>query len=86
MRRFSLSLPRQVSTTIRPLGVSTTSAWMLILSRPRSSAKSGRSHSIGMIASGVACGRMNWLPPVTSNSTIFVTVTSPIRHFIVPPH
>ena len=41
IRRFSLSLPRQVSTTMRrPSGVSTTSAWMLILSRPRSSAKS----------------------------------------------
>jgi hypothetical protein len=39
-----------------------------------------------MIASGVACGRMNRLPPVTSSSTIFVTVTSPIRHFILPPH
>jgi hypothetical protein len=29
---------------------------------------------------------MNRLPPVTSSSTIFVTVTSPIRHFILPPH
>src|SRR5215471_17281636 len=55
---------------------------MLILSRPRSSAKSGWSQSIGRIASGLACGRMNGLPPVTSSSTILVTVTSPIRHFI----
>src|SRR5262249_2152196 len=82
MRRFSLSLPRQVSTMMRRLGVSMTSAWMLILSRPRSSAKSGWSQSIGRIASGLACGRMNRLPPVTSSSTILVTVTSPIRHFI----
>jgi hypothetical protein len=27
---------------------------------------------------------MNRLPPVVSSSTIFVTVTSPICHFIVP--
>jgi hypothetical protein len=26
---------------------------------------------------------MNRLPPVTSSSTILVTVTSPIRHFII---
>jgi hypothetical protein len=81
-----LVVAEAVSTTIRRWGVSTTNAWMLILSRPRSSAKSGRSHPIGMIVSGVACGRINRLPPVTSSSTIFVTVTSPIRHFIMPPH
>ena len=56
---------------------------MLIFRRPRSSAKSGCSQPIGKIASGVACGRMNRLPPVTSSSTILVTVTSPIRHFII---
>src|ERR1700726_3957690 len=28
---------------------------------------------------------MNPLPPVTSSSTILVTVTSPIRHFMMPP-
>src|SRR5271166_6213742 len=82
MRRFSLSLPRQVSTIIRRPGVSTTSAWMLIFSRPSSSAKSGCSQPIGNTASRVACGRMNRLPPVASNSTILVTVTSPICHFI----
>jgi hypothetical protein len=34
-----LSLPMQVSTTIRFVGVSTTKAWMLIRRRPSSSAK-----------------------------------------------
>jgi hypothetical protein len=37
----------------------------------------------GSTASRVACGRMNRLPPVTSISTIFVMLTSPIRHFII---
>src|SRR5215469_12071010 len=55
---------------------------MLILRRPSSSAKSGCSHPIGNTASRVACGRMNRLPPVTSSSTILLTVTAPIRHFI----
>ena len=42
MRRPCLSLPRQVSTRMRrPPGVSMTSAWMLMLSRPFSSAKCG---------------------------------------------
>ena len=53
-------------------------------SRPSSSAKCGRSQAIGWIASRVACGRMKRLPPVTSSSTILVTVTSPIRHCIAP--
>ena len=35
------------------------------------------------MASRVAWGRMNRLPPVVSSSTILVTVTSPICHFIV---
>jgi hypothetical protein len=55
---------------------------MLIFSRPRSSAKSGCCQAIGRIASGVACGRIKRLPPVTSSSTTLVTVTSPMRHFI----
>ena len=38
------------------------------------------------MASRVAWGRMNRLPPVVSSSTIFVTVTSPICHFIVRLH
>src|SRR5215471_8417515 len=59
--------------------------WMLILSRPSSSAKWGCSQPIGNTASRVACGRMNRLPPVTSSSTILVTVTAPIRHFICCP-
>ena len=58
------------------------SAWMLILSRPSSSAKCGISQEMGRMASRVAWGRMNRLPPVVSSSTIFVTVTSPICHFI----
>ncbi len=65
---------------MRRVGVSTMSAWMLILRRPFSSAKCGCSQDIGNTASGVACGRMKRLPPVTSSSTIFVTVTSPIFH------
>ena len=58
---------------------------MLIFKRPFASAKCGISHEIGLIASGVASGRMNRLPPVVSNSTIFVTVTSPIFHFMLHP-
>jgi len=64
------------------LGVSTTSACTLIFSRPRSSAKSGRSQSIGNISSYVAWGSRKRLPPVTSSSTILVTVTAPIRHLM----
>ena len=56
---------------------------MLILRRPSASAKCGISQEMGRMASRVAWGRMNRLPPVVSSSTIFVTVTSPICHFIV---
>ena len=36
----------------------------------------------GLHVCQLACGRMNRLPPVTSSSTILVTVTLPICHFI----
>jgi hypothetical protein len=61
---------------------STIRLWMLILSLPFSSAKCGCSHSSGRIASGVACGSRNRLPPVASSSMTLVTVTSPMRHFM----
>jgi hypothetical protein len=83
MARCCLSLPIQVSTMTRRLGVSTTRACTLILSRPSASAKCGLSHAIGSTASRVACGRMKRLPPTASSSTILVTVTSPIRHRIM---
>ena len=64
---------------IRRVGVCTTKLWMLMRSLPFSSAKCGCSHAIGWIASGVACGSRKRLPPVTSNSTSLLTVTSPMR-------
>ena len=75
----SLSLPMHVSTMIRRVGVSMTSACTLMRRRPRSSMKCGWSQRWGWTASGVASGRMNRDPPVASISTIRVMRTSPIR-------
>src|SRR5450755_4327163 len=80
--RPCLSLPSPVSTTIRREGVSTTSEWIDILSRPSSLAKWGMSHGNFWISSLVARGRMNRVLPVVSNSTIFVILTLPIVHCI----
>src|SRR5882757_521937 len=83
--RPSLSLPSPVSTTIRRDGVSTTSEWIDIFSRPSSVAKSGTSQGNFRISSLVAKGRMNRVLPTVSSSTIFVILTPPtfqyIRHF-----
>ena len=46
------------------VGVSTTRAWMLIFSLPFSSAKWRRASRISHPTSGVACGRINRVPPV----------------------
>src|SRR4030088_1020476 len=56
--RPSLSLPRPVSTTIRRVGVSSTSEWIDILSRPSSVAKCGTSQGSFWISSLLAKGRM----------------------------
>src|SRR5689334_8835567 len=82
MRRPCLSLPRHVSTMMRRVGVCTMKLWMLMCSLPFASAKCGYSQVIGLMASGVACGSRNLLPPVASISTILVTVTSPMVHFM----
>ena len=83
--RPSLSLPRPVSTTIRRDGVSTTSEWIDILSRPSSVAKCGISHGNFWISSLVARGKINRVLPTVSSSTTFVILTLPIfqciRHF-----
>src|SRR5258707_9300739 len=83
--RPSLSLPSPVSTTIRRVGVSTTSEWIDILSRPSSVAKWGMSQGNFRISSLVASGRINLVLPMVSNSTIFVILTLPtfqcIRRF-----
>src|ERR1700722_17276519 len=75
--RPSLSLPSPVSTTIRRVGVSTTSEWIDILSRPSSVAKSGISQGNFAISSLLARGRINRLLPTVSSSTIFVILTLP---------
>ena len=82
MRRSFLSLPRQVSTMMRRPGASTMRAWMLILRRPSASAKCGINQERGTMASRVA-GQDEPATAVVSSSTILVTVTSPICHFIV---
>src|ERR1700754_131521 len=85
--RPSLSLPRPVSTTIRREGVSTTSEWIDILSRPSSVAKSGISHGDLRISSLLASGRIKRVLPIVSSSTIFVILTLPtvqrIRRFLL---
>src|SRR5579863_10204197 len=75
--RPCLSLPSPVSTTIRREGVSTTSEWIDIFSRPSSVAKRGMSHGNFRISSLVAKGRMNRVLPVVSSSTILVILTLP---------
>src|SRR5690606_5450026 len=82
----SLSLPIQVSTMIRRLPVSMTSAWMLMIRRPASVAKCGTIQRSGCTASGVACGRIKRVPPIASTSMLRVILTSPICYlFIVRP-
>ncbi len=84
MRRCCLSLPRQVSTTMRRVGVCTMKVWMLMRSLPFSSAKCGCSQAMGRISSGVAWGSRKRLPPVISSSTTLLTVTSPMRQLCMP--
>src|ERR1700709_1534954 len=83
--RPSLSLPKPVSTTIRREGVSSTSEWIDILSRPSSVAKCGTSQGSCWISSLLAKGRINLVLPTVSSSTIFVILTLPtfqcIRRF-----
>src|SRR6202166_4321462 len=83
--RPSLSLPRPVSTTIRRVGVSTTSEWIDILSRPSSLAKRGMSQGTFRISSLVASGRINRVLPIVSSSTIFVILTLPTFQCIRRP-
>src|SRR6202035_2693072 len=87
--RPCLSLPSPVSTTIRRVGVSTTSEWIDILSRPSSVAKAGISQGSLRISSLLAKGRMNRVLPTVSSSTIFVILTLPmfqrIRRFPLIP-
>src|SRR5580692_6741747 len=83
--RPSLSLPRPVSTTIRRVGVSSTSAWIDILRRPSSVAKCGMSQGSLRISSLLASGRINRVLPIVSSSTTLVILTLPtfqsIRRF-----
>src|ERR1700738_1476652 len=85
--RPCLSLPARGATTIRREGVSTTSEWIDILSRPSSVAKPGISQGSLRISSLLAKGRINRVLPTVSSSTIFVILTLPtfqcIRRF---PH
>src|SRR5579863_4592846 len=53
---------------------------MLIFSEPSFVTKCGFNQARGRIASRVACGINPSKPPSTSDSTIFVIVTSPIFH------
>src|ERR1700722_16414922 len=80
--RPSLSLPSPVSTTIRRVGVSTTSEWIDILSRPSSVAKGGKGQGDLRISSLLASGRMKRVLPVVSSSTIFVILTLPTFQII----
>src|SRR5215813_14233322 len=78
--RPSLSLPSPVSTTMRREGVSTTSEWIDIFSRPSSVAKYGISQGSFWISSRLASGRMKRVEPTVSNSTTLVILTLPIVH------
>src|SRR5882757_1903564 len=75
--RPCLSLPRPVSTMIRRDGVSTSSEWIDIFSRPSSVAKCGISQGSFCISSLVASGRMKRVLPTVSSSTILVILTLP---------
>src|SRR6185436_4806235 len=80
--RPCLSLPSPVSTMIRRVGVSTTSEWIDIFSRPSSLAKCGISQGSFWISWLVASGRMKRVLPTVSSSTTFVILTLPIFHCI----
>ncbi|WP_373568144.1 hypothetical protein [Bradyrhizobium betae] len=80
--RPCLSLPSPVSTTMRREGVSTTSEWIDIFSRPSSVAKWGISQGSFWISSLVASGRMKRVEPTVSNSTTLVILTRPTFHCI----
>src|SRR5262245_52748388 len=80
--RPCLSLPRPVSTMMRREGVSTSSEWIDIFSRPSSLAKCGISQGSFWISSLVASGRMKRVWPRVSSSTTFVILTLPIFHCI----
>src|ERR1700746_3551685 len=78
--RPSLSLPSPVSTTMRCFGVSTTSEWIDIFSRPSSVAKCGISQGSFLISSRLASGKMKRVEPTVSSSTTLVILTLPILH------
>ncbi|MGY3646308.1 hypothetical protein ACVWW2_001599 [Bradyrhizobium sp. LM4.3] len=80
--RPCLSLPRPVSTTMRRVGVSTTSEWIDIFSRPSSVAKCGISQGRFWISALLAKGRMKRVEPTVSNSTTLVILTLPTFHCI----
>src|SRR5271155_4057615 len=75
-----LSLPRQVSTTIRLPSDSSTRAWILIRTRPPGSAKCGCNQVSRWIFSGVASGRTKVAFEMVSISTIRLIFTLPICH------
>ncbi len=64
------------------VGVSTTSAWIDIFSRPSSVAKWGMSQGNFRISSLMARGRIKRVLPVVSISTIFVILTLPTIQYI----
>src|SRR3954451_25147015 len=80
--RPCLSLPSPVSTTMRRVGVSTTSEWIDIFSRPSSVAKCRISQGSFRISSLVAAGRMKRVEPTVSISTSLVILTLPTFHCI----
>src|SRR4029450_7059724 len=84
--RPCLSLPSPVSTMIRRDGVSTSSEWIDIFSRPSAVAKSGISQGSFWISSLVASGRIKRVLPTVSVSTILVILILPtvqlIRRFL----
>src|SRR5215469_14667784 len=80
--RPCLSLPSPVSTTMRCPGVSSTSEWIDIFSRPSSVAKCGISQGSFWISSLLASGRMKRVEPTVSSSTTFVILTLPTFHCI----
>src|ERR1700761_988726 len=80
--RPCLSLPNPVSTTIRRDGVSTTSEWIDIFSRPSPVAKCGISHGSFWISSLLANGRMKRVLPTVSSSTTLVILTRPTFQLI----
>ena len=65
---------------MRRVGVSTTSEWIDIFSRPSSVAKCGISQGSFWISSLLAKGRMKRVEPTVSNSTTLVILTLPTFH------